>query len=314
MPSVVDDRPLPVVETAVASHEARPAGTGQEAEVLGIGLGGDRQAGGRGELAHLRLVQLAERKPHPRQRRRCQRREHVGLVLGRVGGCPQQRPALIAGLRQAGVVAGRELLRPQPLAEFQHRVEPHVAVAADARIGSLAVRVAGDERFDDAGPELVAQVDREVREAHRMRQRPRLGDGRRRAAAALRVVLGVRPQLERDRDRIALGGDQVGGDGAVDAAAHRDQRPAAGRLSEIPASADRGPERARQRVGRQLGRVQLAWAEAAELSGDLLWPDQGRLEDARAADERHRGAPSALLLRRIRWRRSPRRGRGRRRR
>ena len=39
-----------------------------------------------GQRAHLRLGQLAEREAQPRERRRRQRGEHVGLVLGRVGG------------------------------------------------------------------------------------------------------------------------------------------------------------------------------------------------------------------------------------
>ena len=50
---------------------------------------------------------------------------------------------------------------------------------------------------------------------------------------------------------------QVGGHGAVDAAAHRHQRAAAGRGLERAARPDGGAERPRERVGGQLGRVQL---------------------------------------------------------
>ena len=45
-----------------------------------------------------------------------------------------------------------------------------------------------------------------------------------RAAARLAVVLGIGPQLERARDASPSRGDEQRGDGAVHAAAHRDER------------------------------------------------------------------------------------------
>ncbi len=82
---------------------------------------------------------------------------------------------------------------------------------------------------------------------------------------ALAVVLGVGPQLERDADGLgAVAGDEQGGDGAVDAAAHRDERARGGRRE--PRLLARGPaERAVQRVGGELGGVALGGAEPAEL-------------------------------------------------
>ena len=47
--------------------------------------------------ADLGLAQLAEREAHPRQRGRAERGQHVGLVLGRVGGRAQQRPRASSG-------------------------------------------------------------------------------------------------------------------------------------------------------------------------------------------------------------------------
>ncbi len=49
-------------------------------------------------------------------------------------------------------------------------------------------------------------------------------------------------------------------------------------------------ERPRQRVGGQLGGMQLARAEAAELGGDLFRADRCRFQDVAASHQRHRGA------------------------
>ena len=104
--------------------------------------------------------------------------------------------------------------------------------------------------------------------------------GLRRAAAEVAVVLGVRPQLQRHRDRLrsTLGHEQ-GGDGAVDATAHRDEgAPGARRHARRACGA---AERAVQRVGCQLGSVALCGAEAAELGRDLIGPDARRVEQRR---------------------------------
>ena len=83
-----------------------------------------------------------------------------------------------------------------------------------------------------------------------------------RAARRLGVVLRVRPQLERDRHG-ALPRQQRG-DGGVDPAAHRHQR-AAGVGRERGLRVRGAAERAVQRVGDQVGGVELARREPAEL-------------------------------------------------
>jgi hypothetical protein len=65
--------------------------------------------------------------------------------------------------------------------------------------------VIGEERLDDAGAELLAQVEREVRQAHAVRHGAGQAHGVRRAARRLGVIVRIGPQLERHGDRLAAG-------------------------------------------------------------------------------------------------------------
>ena len=185
------------------------------------------------------------------------------------------------------VVARGQIGRAEPVGERDHRVEPHVAVAADARVRRHAFRVALQERVDDAGAERLAQVQREVRHAHPVRDRACHAHGVRGAAGGLGVVLGVRPQLERDRDDRALPREQRG-DRGVHPAAHRDER-AAGIGRERGLRVRGAAERAVQRVGDQVGGVELAGREPAQLRGDVVRADAGGVEQRLALDERDGG-------------------------
>ena len=209
LPRAIDDPPGALAEAAVALQEGALARARQEAQVLRVAPVRDRQAGRRRQLAHLRLGHLSQRKPQPRERLGRERRQHIALVLARVGRGAQQRHSRVfipdrvrAPLEHPRVVAGRERPRAQPVGQLEHRVEPHVAVAAHARVRRLAGRVVGQPGIDDAGAELGAQVDREVGHAQAVRQLARAADRLRRAAARLAVVLRVGPQLERDPDRL----------------------------------------------------------------------------------------------------------------
>ena len=145
----------------------------------------------------------------------------------------------------------------------------------------------GEPRLDHLRAELRAQVDREVRESEAVGERARAANRLRRAAAALAVVLGVGPQLERHGDRTRAG--QHRSEGAVDAAAHRDERPAppggerrlrARRLAERPVQGVRG----------KLGRVALRRDQTAQRSRDLVGADARRIEQLAALRERRSGA------------------------
>ncbi len=149
-----------------------------------------------------------------------------------------------------------------------------------------------EKRRDDAGAELGAQVEREVRQAHPVRERTRVADRLRRAAGALAVVLLVGPQLERDGDRVAaVAAGQQRDDRAVDAAGHRHQRPLLARgRRQRGLRADRRPERPRERVGDQLGGVELAGGEPAELPGEVVGAE------SRGVEQLHPSTSSAVAL------------------
>ena len=231
------------------------------------------------------LLEVAEREAQPRERRARQAGEHVGLVLGRVGGQAQQPLG-----RAAGVVAGGQRRGAEAVGEGEHGVQAHVAVAAHARVGRQPGGVIGQPRLDDAGAELVAQVEGEVRKAHAVGEGARAAHRAGRAARALGVVVGVAPELERH----GRGGRPAAqrGDRRVDAAAHGHER--ALRIDRRRVGGlgirHRAPERARERVGGELGRVELSGAQAAEGVGDRVGADARGVEDAGAAHELDGGA------------------------
>ena len=91
-----------------------------------------------------------------------------------------------------------------------------------------------------------------------MSQGARARDGLRRAAGALAVGGRVGPELERDREHLVAGVQrELRGGGAVDPAAHRDERAARLRLEP------RGAARARRRRARGGARRRRAWRRGA---------------------------------------------------
>ena len=84
----------------------------------------------------------------------------------------------------------------------------------------------GDPVVDDLGPELLAQVERDVWQAHAVSESARGRDRLRRAAGLRAVAGGVGPELEGyGEDLLALLDGQERRYRAVDSAAHRYQRP-----------------------------------------------------------------------------------------
>ena len=198
-PSPRIDAPRALPEAAVALQEGAVARAREEAHPASRACARPPGRPPLGQLAHLRLRHLSQRKPQPRERLGRERR-----AAHSSGPCPgRSRCATAAcGLRprwHPRVVAGRERPRPQPLGQLEHRVEPHVPVAAHARVRRHAGRVLGQPRLDDPGAELGAQIDRQVRHAQAVRHLARAAHRLRRAAARLAVVLRIGPQLQRHR-------------------------------------------------------------------------------------------------------------------
>ncbi len=211
--------------------------------------------------------------------------EHVRLVLARVGAAGDETQPV--PLDDASVVAGPEPVRTGPRREGKERVEAERAIAAAARVRGLTLRVPVDERRDDGRAELLAQVERDVRQAERVTGLARCHDGRRRAARALRVgAARVEPEAERDADGVRPGAEQ--GDGAVHAAAHR-HRDASGRGRCVK---DRG-ERVRDGVGRQRLARDGGGLEQAEPGEGPCHPGRLRRDNAVAVDEEPGECPFA---------------------
>ena len=279
------------------------------------------------------FVQLAQREAQPRQRGRRQRGEHVALVLGRVGG------ARAAGRRSvdARVVAGGEVAAPSAVGELEHRVEPHVAVAAHARVrasgrrrgrpGTASTTPARNasrrssvrcgrpmpvrEPSARAGRPCAEQHDALARRspgratARASRRRPR---ARRARTAARRRRSRRRRSSRRACGRAAGGGAAPARDGGAERARAARRRPGRRRGAcpgESPpssAATSRAPMRAASSTRR-----------AAHERHGRRWPRRGRaaarrlearVGDAVAGDARGRGGPG-----RRRRRRRPRRAR-----
>ena len=180
-----------------------------------------------------------------------------------------EQPAA-AVLDDPRVVAGRQTGGSCALREREQLGEAEAAVARDARVRRLAAGVAAHEGVDDRAPELLAQVERDVRDAERVTRRPRRQHRVGRAARALRArPVRVEPEPQRDADRVGARSKQR--DGAVDAAAHRN-RDARRRARR----AERRADGVRERVGRRASRRR-----------PLLLP----AGSARRADDRARARP-----------------------
>ena len=132
-----------------------------------------------------------------RARRAAERGEHVGLVLRGVDG---QRAA---ARRRCAARSGRSssVAAPSRSANSSIASRRTWPLQRTHGFGVSPAACSAQPRLDDPGPELVAQVQREVREAELVGERARAAHRGGRAARALAVVVGVRPQLERHRRR-----------------------------------------------------------------------------------------------------------------
>ena len=168
----------------------------------------------------LRLGLAAEREPAPGENLGRHRRQHVRLILGRVGSArDQRRPRPLHDLR---VVARGDPRRPDRVRDGRDRREAELTVAPDARVRREAGRVGAHEVVDDRPPEALAEVDRQMGDAQRMAGIARGAHGLWRAARPLAVGRHrVDPQPQRHADRSHSRLHRLGErHGRVDPAAH----------------------------------------------------------------------------------------------
>ena len=95
--------------------------------------------------------------------------------------------------------APRRSARPSIASNRTEPLQPH------AGVGRAALGVTLEELVDHGLAEALAEVEREVRNAHPVRERAGAGHRLRRAAALLAVGGGIRPQLERHGHHVLAG-------------------------------------------------------------------------------------------------------------
>src|SRR5919106_563185 len=248
----VDDLAGALIEPGVPAQELALSLTGEEAEVLALGPARHLELRAGGNLTHLRLGELAEREAKAGERGRAKAGEHVGLILGVVHRRREQGAGAVVG--DPGVMAGGELRRAESVGERDHRVDPQLAVAEHAGVRGPALGVPLDEGRDDAGAELVLEIEGQVRDAERMGDAASAEHRLGRAAAPFSIRALVRPELQRDGHHVpARLGLAERGNGRVDSTAERDQDPLAARRARSqrrPRAGEAG-KRPVQRIGRQ---------------------------------------------------------------
>ena len=198
---------------------------GDEADVLAVGLGRDRQAGLGRDPAHLVLGQVAERKAQEIELLARRPVEEIALVAARIGApvelgppSPDDSPHIMAG----GEAIGAELAR-----EGDEVGELHPLVAQRARDRRSATRIFVGEAVDHARAEAAFVVEHIMGDAEPVGDLLGVVDVLARAAGARPACrLAMVVELERHPDDLGAGArGERGHDRAVDAAGHGDDDP-----------------------------------------------------------------------------------------
>ena len=103
--------------------------TGDETDLLGVGLFGDSQAMLSREFAHVGLGHAAEREQRAAQLLLCEAEEKVGLVFGSVSGALQQPASAWLVKNDLGIMAGCNLIGANLAGNDQKLVKLQVIVA-----------------------------------------------------------------------------------------------------------------------------------------------------------------------------------------
>ena len=279
----VDDRALALGLVPVAGEERGLAGAGQEAEVLGVGLRGDRQAGRR-RRARAPRAWCARRAGSA-----CAPASRAAAPRACTPGPWRGRPRCAAGRRACGARSGRSRGRRRRAARRARASRRAGRGRCSRRRGWASCRPRGRRGTARRHPRGTRRAGRrEVRQAHAVRHGAGGADGARAAAGGLGVVVLVAPELERDADGLARSRP-------TSRAATAESTPPLIATSVrvrsgaiVGLRARRRAERAVQRVGGELGRVELARARAR--------PARRRSRGSRAGRPSSSGAPSASAI------------------
>ncbi len=153
--------------------------------------------------------------------------EHVRLVLGRIDGA--QEPVPLRAMFDAGVVAGRDIVRFQGRQAIHQRPVLDVFVAADAGVRSSPGGILADEVVDHRGLEFLFEVHHVVANAQLPRHPACVANILDRAALLVPLELvraSFRPQPHGHADDlVALLMQQRSRHGAIDSAGHANDDP-----------------------------------------------------------------------------------------
>ncbi len=206
--------------TQLVDQVAVGVAVGDEADVVRVGLGRDREAASRGLLPDLLLGQFTEREHAVLQLLRGQHRQYVGLVLGHVHGAVQDP------VPQPDVVPGGHRVEAERDRPIQQRGELDLLVAPQARVRGAAGRVLGEEVGNHVLEEVLAEIPDVVRNPEQIADSTGVEGVLDRAAAAGPGAQGSRVAGQRHvhAGHVMTGiHRQCRRHGRVDAAAHRGQ-------------------------------------------------------------------------------------------
>jgi hypothetical protein len=213
----------------VGLEEGVVVAAGDEADLLGVWLGGYVEAGFGGHDADGGLVHLAEGEEGAGELLLREAEEEVGLVLGLVGGAGEN-PTVADGVEViAGVMAGGDAVCPDLAGGCEELIELEVVVAEGAGDGGASGEVFRDEGLDDFGFEAVLLVDEVVGDVELLGYAAGVVDVVDGAAASLdglghAFVAGeaaLVPELEGEADEVmALGAQECRDGGGVYASGH----------------------------------------------------------------------------------------------
>ncbi len=170
----------------ISGQELLVVAAGNEADLLRVGLLGQREAVLARHFAHLGLGHVAQRKQRVRELLLRQPEEEVGLILGQIGGALQDPAAALASGRTRSRHSGRWRCgwRRWTARVFSKLIELEMVVAQRAGNRRAAGEILADEGPDDIPLEALFLVDDVVGNAEMLGHAARVIDIIERTAAA----------------------------------------------------------------------------------------------------------------------------------